>query len=214
MALLYEIAWYSVNQVTEVPRKKPAQVFSENREVPGNEEVVKESVMRTTLISSDQKKGKPPTLYDPRLNFSQVKNVPSMLKLNFKIDRNIDFVHVVPDTPVFDENSLTKYGLQLLGSPLSYQLPPIDINFSILSNLDNLPDLYDNAMEPELPESLPVTKLDWDYDICEHASISKHEFLQKLKVNHTESQSVKKSTRKQRESKEWKEHRKNRLTST
>ena len=26
-----------------------------------------------------------------------------------------------------------------------------------------------------------------DYDICEHASISKHEFLQKLKVNHTES---------------------------
>ena len=93
-------------------------------------------------------------------------------------------------------------------------MPHIDIYFSILSNLDNLPDLYDNAMEPELPESLPVTKLDWDYDICEHASISKHEFLQKLKVNHTESQSVEKSTRKQRESKEWKEHRKNRLTST
>ena len=174
MALLYEIAWYSVNQVTEVPRKKPAQVFSENREVPGNEEVVKESVMRTTLISSDQKKGKPPTLYDPRLNFSQVKNVPSMLKLNFKIDRNIDFVHVVPDTPVFDENSLTKYGLQLLGSPLSYQLPQIDVNLSILSNLDNLPDLYDNSME----QKLPVTTLGWDFDICEHASTSKHEFLQ------------------------------------
>ena len=117
VALLYEIAWYSVNQVTEVPRKNPTQVFSENREVSGNEEVVKESVMRTTLISSDQKKGKPPTLYDPRLNFSQIKNVPSILKLNFKIDRNIGFVHVVPDTPVFDKNLLTKYCLQLLGSP-------------------------------------------------------------------------------------------------
>ena len=84
----------------------------------------------------------------------------------------------------------------------------------MLSTLDNLPDLYGNAMEQELPESLPATTLDWDYDICEHPSISKHEFLQKLKVNHTESQSIEKSTRKQRESKEWKEHRKNRLTST
>ena len=137
-----------------------------------------------------------------------------MLKLKsqlLKIDRNIGFAHVIPHTPVFDDSSLTKYGLQLLGSPLSYQLPSIDINLSILSNL---PDLYDNAMEQELPESLPVTKLDWDYDICEHVSISKHQFLQKLKVNHTESQSVENSTIKQRESKEWIEHRKNRLAST
>ena len=35
-----------------------------------------------------------------------------------------------------NSSSLTKYGLQLLGSPLSYQLPPIDRNFSILSNLE------------------------------------------------------------------------------
>ena len=53
-------------------------------------------------------------------------------------------------------------------------------------------------MEQEFPKSLPVTKLDWDYDICEHASNSKHEFLQNLKVNHTEDQSIEKSTRKQR----------------
>ena len=92
-----------------------------------------------------------------------LKSKPQLLKIN----RNIGFAHVLPDTPVFDNNSLTKYGLQLLsyqlpqlpqlqGFPLSYQLPPIDINFSILSNLDNLPDLYDNAMEQELPESLLV----------------------------------------------------------
>ena len=76
-------------------------------------------------------------------------------------------------------------------------MPLIDINFSILSNLDNLPDIYDNAMKKESPESLPVTILYWDYDICE-------KFLQKLNVNHTESQSIKKSTRKQRESKDGK----------
>ena len=173
--------------------------------------------MRPTLISSNLKKGTPRTLYNARLNFNQIKNVPSMLKLKSqlsKIDRNIGFAYFISDTRIFDDNSLTKYGLQLLGSQLSYQLPSIDINFSILSNLYNLPALCDNAMEQELPESLPVTKLNWDYDICEHASISKHKFLQKVKVNHTESQYVEKSTRKQRESKEWKEHRKNRLTST
>ena len=129
-----------------------------------------------------------------------------MLKLKsqpLKIDRNIGFAHhVTPDTPVIDDNSLTKYGLQLVESPISYQLPPINIKFSISSDLDNWPDFYNTSMEQEFPESLPVTTLDWDYEICEYAPISKHEFLQKLKVNHTiESQSIEKSTRKQRESK-------------
>lgn len=54
---------------------------------PGNKEVVKETVMRTTLISSDQKTL---TVYNARLNFNKIKN-----------DRNIGFAHVVPDTPVF-----------------------------------------------------------------------------------------------------------------
>ena len=42
-------------------------------------------------------------------------------------------------------------------------------------------------MEQDFPESIPFTKLDWDYNIWEHASISKHEFLQKLKINHADS---------------------------
>ena len=217
MALLYEIAEYSLNQLTEVPREKACTSVLRKWGVPGNKEVVKETVMKTTLTSSDQKKGIPPTLYDARLNFKQIKNVPFMLKLKSqlcKIDKNIGFAHVIPDTPAFDDNSLTKYGLQLLGSPLNYQLAPIDINFSILPNLDNLPNLYDNTMEQDFPESLPVTTLDWYLNICEHGSVSKHEFFQKLKVTHTESQSIEKRTRKQRESKEWKEYRKNRLTST
>ena len=72
--------------------------------------------------------------------------------------------------------------------------------FMISSNLENLPDLYGNAMKQELPESLPDITLDCNYDISEHASISKHKFLQKLKVAHTKRQSIEESTRKQRES--------------
>ena len=84
--------------------------------------------MRTTLVSSDQKKGILPTQYDARLNFknlNQIKNVLSMLKLKsqlFKIGKNISFVHFISDTPIFDDNSLTKLlgsvtQTQLLGSP-------------------------------------------------------------------------------------------------
>ena len=122
-ALLYEIAEYSLNQLTEIPREKACTSVLRKWGVPGNKEVVKETVMKTTLISNDQKKVIPPALYDARLNFNQIKNVPSMLKLKSqlcKIDKNIGFALVIPDTPVIDDNSLTKYGLQLLGSPLSY----------------------------------------------------------------------------------------------
>ena len=73
--------------------------------------------MRTNLISSGQKKKTPPTPYDARLNFNQTKNVPSMSKLKsqlLKTNRNTVFTHVIPDTPVFDDNSLNKYGLPLL----------------------------------------------------------------------------------------------------
>ena len=90
-------------------------------------------------------------------------------------------------------------------------MAPIDIDFSILLNLDNLPNLYDNTMEQDFPESLRVTTLDWDFNICEHGSVSKQEFFQKLKVTNTESQSIEKRTRKQRESKEWKEYRKKQI---
>ena len=31
-------------------------------------------------------------------------------------------------------------------------------------------------MEQELPESLPVTKIDWDYDICEHTQFQNMNF--------------------------------------
>ena len=64
-----------------------------------------------------------------------------------KIDKNISFTYVIPDTLVFDDTFFNKCSLQLLKSPLRYQLPPIDINFSILTSIENLPNLYDNAMK-------------------------------------------------------------------
>ena len=64
MSLLYEIAEYSLNQITEVPQEKACASALRKWRVRWNKEVVKEIVMSTTLISSDQKKGISPTLYD------------------------------------------------------------------------------------------------------------------------------------------------------
>ena len=102
LTLFYEIVKYSFNRLTETPHEKGCtwRVGSPWR-------VVKETTIRTTLISSAQKKEIPPTLYDARLNSNnQTKNVPSMSKLksqHSKIDKNISFTYVIPDTLVFDD---------------------------------------------------------------------------------------------------------------
>lgn len=110
MALLYEIAEYSLNRLIEIPKEKACTSILRNWGVPGNKVAVKETVMRTTLISGDQKKGIQPTLYDARLNYNQIDNVPAMLKLKSelsKINKNIGFAHIIPDNLAFDDNSLT-----------------------------------------------------------------------------------------------------------
>ena len=112
MQLIYEIGEYFLNQITKVSQEKACASVLRKWGVLGNKAVIKYTVMRITLISISQKKGIPPTLYNARLNFNQIKNIPSMLKLKFqlfKIDRNIGFAHGIPDTPVFVDNSLIIY---------------------------------------------------------------------------------------------------------
>ena len=123
MALLYEIAEYSLNSLTQVPQEKACTSVLRKWGVPGNKEVTKEAILKTTLIGKDKKKEIPRTLYDARLNFNQMNNMSSIFRMRsqlLKIDKNIGYAHVIPDNPVFDDNSLTKYGLKLVESPLSY----------------------------------------------------------------------------------------------
>lgn len=61
-------------------------------------------------------------------------------------------------------------------------------------------DLYGNAMEQEFLKSILVTIIEWAYNIFKDTSILKHEYFQKPKVQ-TESQSIEKNIRKEKESK-------------
>ena len=61
-------------------------------------------------------------------------------------------------------------------------------------------DLYGNAMGQEFLKSILVTIIEWAYNIFKDTSILKHGYFQKPKVQ-TESQSIEKNIRKERESK-------------
>ena len=49
------MAFPSIITLTNLPRKKASSSVLRKWEVPGNKELVKETFMRTTLISDDQK---------------------------------------------------------------------------------------------------------------------------------------------------------------
>ena len=82
-----------------------------------------------------------------------------------------------------------------------------------ISNLVRLTAIHGISKE-QLPDYLPVVLLDWNFKIFENVTPEKNNFLQTLIIRCTESQIIQETTRKQRESKEWQQFRKNRLTST
>ena len=55
IALLYEIAEYSLNSLTQVPQGKACTTVLRKWGIPGNKEVTKEAIMKITLISKYQK---------------------------------------------------------------------------------------------------------------------------------------------------------------
>ena len=51
------------------------------------------------------------------------------------IDKNTGFSHVIPNTMNFN-NEVTKFGIQFICSPLSYQLLPLEESFKITTKVN------------------------------------------------------------------------------
>lgn len=88
MAMVYENAKYSLHQITEVLQDEIHASVLRTQGVLGNKDIVKEIVMRATLISGDRQKGITPTLQEATLNFNQIKNTISDLKLKLQLLQN------------------------------------------------------------------------------------------------------------------------------
>ena len=217
MALLYELADYSLQSLIKVPSERACTSQLRKWGIPGDKESKKEPVMKTSIVTQDHKRGIQPTLYEARLNFNindnKLKVIEMKEKLS-KIDKNIGYSHVIPSNMKFSDE-FTKFGTQFIGSPLSYQLLPLEENFKFITNINKV-DKYSVITEE-------ITMLDYDkvplgvvnYN-CEWEPLSSKEkqYMEKLFITMEGSFELEKATRRQRDCELWFEERKNRITSS
>ena len=156
--------------------------------------------MNTTIISQTSKKGIQPTIYGARAKFNMDENKVSIIEMKIKllsIDKNIDFSHVIPNTMNFNDE-VTKFGIQFIGSPLSYQILPLEEHFKIITNLSKVTYV---ASVNQTFSDLPLSSLDYE----DRLDLSQEEkgFLDMLNISMEKSTEVEKLTPKQRENKLW-----------
>ena len=140
MALLYELADYSLQSLIKVPSETACTSQLRKWGIPGDKESKKEPVMKTSIVTQDHKRGIQPTLCEARLNFdindNKLKVIEMKEKLS-KIDKNIEYSHVIPSNMKFSDE-FTKFGTQFIGSPLCYQLLPLEENFKFITNINKV----------------------------------------------------------------------------
>jgi len=137
-----------------------------------------------------------PTLYDPRLIIDQSTINARVNYIQTKLideDPRIGFAHIVasPDSLL---SVRTEYGSFQLGSPLSFQLQPIDPAFNVLSNLEivSTNELHVQYAD-ELP-SLPLQEIGSFSQLIPTWNLTNHEmqFMKTLKFNLLEARNIEK----------------------
>ena len=156
-------------------------------------------------------------MYDARTVGTNCLNPVKLasLKADLKtINPGIGFSHVIPpfDGLVFTD---TRFGKQESGSPLSYQLSPVDFNFEVVFDI---PDLVLSKWTSDTDNSsdLPLSLADGYFDNSSLRDLSAEDkqYFNAFEVSLDDAQNIEKQTTKQRNCKEWFEFRKGRLTST
>ena len=152
-----------------------------------------------------------PTIYEARANFNIDENKVSIIEMKNKllsIDKNIGFSHVIPNTMNFN-NEVTKFGIQFIGSPLSYQLLPLEESFKIITNLSKVNYV---ASVNQTFSDLPLSSLDYKdrWDLLQEEK----GFLDTLNISMEKSIETEKLTCKKRENKLWFQYREKRITSS
>ena len=220
MALLLEIAEYSLYELKETPEEKACTSKARRWGVPSEKNFPKESVIKTSIHKTGSSRGIQSTLYDPRIKNAgpaeEVK-VNRLSKKLLEINPGMGFAHIIQPFKTL-ETVVTCYGNQILGSPLSYQLSVVDHNFEVMTNLEaggskSTTD-YGNAEMPDsirLPKNLLRTEesiKNWKTDK------NQKEFLSSLEISLAEAHDIEMATVSQSECDEWHERRKKILTAS
>ena len=136
MALLLELADYSLRGLKKVPEEKACTSVARQWGIPGNKDLPKAPVMSTTIKKQAVKHGISSTLYDPRIYVDNERFMQKVKKFKLQImniDKRIGFGHCIPHETVEYVN--TKYGDFPFGSPIAFHLQPIEDNLHIFSNI-------------------------------------------------------------------------------
>ncbi len=216
MALLFELADYSLNQLETVPEEIACTSKSRQWGIPGQNAVTKEPVMARTVKKLGEKRGVSCTLYDPRINESgsgiKIRTLEFQGKLQVK-DERIGFAHCI-DMSLMETTS-TKFGEFSVGSTLSHQLAPLGAtNIKVLTNISVIDNFsYTNHHFTPLPLSfIPQEHLAFptEWDLLE----KEVEYFDKMRVSEADSFEMEKETILQSNCTKWHDVRKERITSS
>lgn len=142
MALLFELADYSLNQLKHIPEEISCTSRIRQWGIPG-EMCIKAPVMSTTIQKDSSKRGISSTLFSPRkiedplIKKTRITVLQEKLK---NIDPLIGFASCIPPPSDSTETRNTPYGTFDLTSPLSYHLNPIPFHLNVVSNLERISD--------------------------------------------------------------------------
>ena len=176
MALLLELADYSLNEFQTVPEEIACTSRLRQWGVPG-ESLYKAPVMQTTVQKQTTKKGISSTLYDPRLlKFKEVdwEKIAVCKERMAANNTKSTFLTCASNVPLGKIN--TPYGMFDVGSPLSFHLNPVDFTTKIVTNIDhidtplytehdflNLPFRFINKKNPVIPRHWQLSSDEWSY---------------------------------------------------
>ena len=125
MALLLEVADYSLNQLSSVPEEIACTSRLRQWGIPGEANMNKAPVMDTVIQRQTVSKGISSTLFDPRRKDSRLVSPENLQSKLRNKNKNIGFVCSFPPVDSEKKKINTKYGQFIFGSPLSFHLNPV-----------------------------------------------------------------------------------------
>lgn len=216
MALLFEIADYSLNGLSVVPQEISCTSKSRQWGIPTGNKKFNEPIMASPIRNTNDTKGISSTLYDPRINFNRVDIEKRIIELQEDLctkDKRIGFAHCI--NMVISKHNSTKFGDFRVGTTLSHQLLPLEHNFKVLTNIKenitttNITHAYNKLPYKIIASDSVLIPTAWG-----HFNDQEMAFLESLKIQEGESYSFEEETVKQSDCPRWFELRKNRITSS
>lgn len=216
MALLFELADYSLNEFENVPEEVACTSKSRQWGIPGQSGLSKKPAMARTVKKLGDKRGISCTLYDARMNESRSDIKIRTLELQAKLqedDERIGFAHCIDMS--LTETTSTKFGEFPVGSTLSHQLSPLgSSNINVLTNISAIDNC--NYTTHQFT-SLPLSFIPQDHVAVptEWGLLEKEvEYFETIRVSEADSFQIEKETILQSRCVKWHDIRKQRITSS